>query len=75
MWANPALMHSTAPGHWEAEIIARRLSPLLEEDLERAVEEAGWALNWSGQYPLNNWCLKKIKVSYLGHPRSYSGLR
>jgi hypothetical protein len=45
MWANPALTHSTAPGHWEAEIISRRLSPLLEEDLERAVEEAGGALN------------------------------
>jgi len=48
MWVNPALMHSTAPGHWEAEIISRRLSPLLEEDLERAVEEAGWALNGGG---------------------------
>jgi hypothetical protein len=66
MRADLALMRCTRPGYWQAEIIPQSLSPLLEEDLERAIEEAGGALNWSGHYPLSDTCLWKLKASYLG---------
>src|SRR5215203_4804579 len=59
MSADLALMRCPRPGYWEAEIIPQRFSPLLPEDLERAVEEAGGAMNWSGHYPLNSTCLMK----------------
>lgn len=67
MSADLALMHSTRPGYWETEIIPQKLSPLLPEDLARAVEETGGATSWSGHYPLNELCLWKIRASYLGH--------
>jgi hypothetical protein len=66
MRADLALMRCTRPGRWETEIIPQELSPLLEEDLERAIEEAGGALTSSGHYPLSDTCLWKLKASYLG---------
>ena len=66
MGADLALMHSTRPGYWETEIIPKCYSPLLPEDLERAVEKAGGAMNWSGHYPLDAWSLEKVRLSYLG---------
>jgi hypothetical protein len=66
MGADLALMRCARPGYWVPEIIPRRFSPLLPEDLERAVEEAGGAMNWSGHYPLDEWSLEKVRASYLG---------
>jgi hypothetical protein len=66
MSADLALMHCTRVGYWETEIIPQRFSPLLGDDLERAVQEAGGAMNWSGHYPLNSTCLMKLQASYLG---------
>jgi hypothetical protein len=66
MSAALALMRCTSPGYWETEIIPQRYSPLLPEDLERAVDEAGGAMNWSGHYPLDGWSLDKVRASYLG---------
>jgi len=67
MTADLALFYSPRPGVWETLIIPPCYSPLLPEDLERAVEEAGGAMNWSGHYPLDVWCLEKVRLSYLGH--------
>jgi len=66
MCADLGLMRSTSPGYWETEIIPERYSPLLDEDLVRAVEDAGGAMNWSGHYPLDEACLWKVRESYLG---------
>jgi hypothetical protein len=61
-----ALMHCTRPGYWESELIPQRYSPLLPEDLVRSIEAGGGALNWSGHYPLDAWCVDKLRHSYLG---------
>jgi hypothetical protein len=66
MEANLALMHSTRPGLWQGEIIPQQYSPLLPHDLERAIEEAAGAMNWSGHYPLDERCRAKLQESYLG---------
>jgi len=66
MRAGLALMRCTRFGYWETDIIPQELSPLLPEDLERSVEAAGGAINWSGHYPLDEWSLKKVRASYLG---------
>lgn len=66
MDADLALMRSTRAGIWEADIIPQHLSPLLPEDLERCVEAAGGAMNWSGHYPLDEWSVDKVRASYLG---------
>ncbi len=63
--AELALMRCTRLGWWETEIIPRALSPLREEDLIRAVEEAGGALNRSDAYPLDDVCRWKLQASYL----------
>lgn len=61
-----ALMHSTKPGYWTGQPIPEELSPLLEEDMIRCVEDAGGALNRSGHYPLDGLGLAKVRASYLG---------
>ncbi len=66
MSADLALMRCTSPGYWETEIIPGRYSPLLYEDLVRAVEDAGGAIHRSGHYPLDETCLWKVRESYLG---------
>ena len=66
MEARLALFYSRRPGYWETMLIPQRYSPLLPEDLERSVEGAGGALNWSGHYPLDGWSLEKVRLSYLG---------
>ena len=67
--ADLALMHSTRPGYWETMLVPQRYSPLLPEDLARAVEDAGGSMGWSGMYPLNDVCLWKVRESYLGSGR------
>jgi hypothetical protein len=66
MTADLALFYSTRPGRWETMIIPPRYSPLLEEDLIRSIQEAGGALSWSGNYPLDPLSLAKVRASYLG---------
>ena len=66
MAADLALLYCSRPGFWETLIIPPELSPLLEEDLIRSIEEAGGALNWSGHYPLDRLSLAKVRASYLG---------
>ena len=68
MRAALALCYSTRPGYYETLIISQRYSPVLPEDLERAIEEAGGAIDRSGHYALDAWCLKKVRLSYLGGP-------
>ena len=64
--ADLALLYCSRPGFWETLIIPTELSPLLEEDLIRSIEEAGGALNRSGHYPLDPLSLTKVRASYLG---------
>jgi hypothetical protein len=64
-YANLALMRSPRDEYWEAWIIPPLMSPLLLEDLELAIIEAGGSLAQLGHYPLNDWCQTKLRASYL----------
>lgn len=48
--ANLALMRSTKPGYWQAELVEQDV--IEESELIEAAGEAGCAPKWNGHYPL-----------------------